>query len=120
MKYFTKEWYEAAQKPHVRFSLKVSKKAEKFSEEYFEKLYKIKETERVNLIKKGFDIKFEDIFPEEPREEFIIQSEEAKKAYFDQREQAKLSFANRPAFTPAYAEQAKKTSNNYITKRSRI
>ena len=108
MKYLTKEWYESAQKPHICFSLKISKKAENFSEEYFEKLYKIKETEHVNLIKKGFDIKFEDIFPEEPRGEFIIQSEEAKKAYFEQREQARIKFANRPVFSPAHAEQARK------------
>ena len=58
MKYFTKEWYEAMQNTDYHRDLKVSKKAESFSEEYFKKLYKKEETtwlkERKDETKENF------------------------------------------------------------------
>lgn len=45
MKYITKEWYETNQVISFFSSLKVSKEARLFSEEYFRKLYKKKEKE---------------------------------------------------------------------------
>lgn len=41
MRYFTKEWYETMQ--HTYFPVRVSAKAEVFSEEYFQDLYKRKQ-----------------------------------------------------------------------------
>ena len=42
MRYMTKEWYETAQKTSYHLGLKVSKKAETYSECYFKELYKQK------------------------------------------------------------------------------
>lgn len=105
MRYFTKELYKAMRyNDYLHSSLRISKNAEAFSEDYFKKLYKRKEYKYVNLVKTGYLFKFEDIWPEEPRGDFINESEQAKKVYFEQREKAKVIFANRPPFDP---EQAK-------------
>lgn len=64
MKYFTKQWYEDIQKAHMYYSLKVSKKAENFSEEYYKELYKKEENKWLRLQKEMFKVKFEDIYPE--------------------------------------------------------
>jgi len=41
MKYFTKEWYELCQKTSFHLLLEEEKRAETFSEEYFQLLYLI-------------------------------------------------------------------------------
>ena len=107
MKYLTKEWYETMQKTDLHVLLKVSKKAETFSEDYFKSLYKREEKKWLKLQKEVSEVKFEDIYPEEfyaecadgsPLEE--SEFEEAKKAYYEQREQARASFDQIPAFDP--------------------
>lgn len=50
MKYMTKKWYNTMQKTDLHFFLKVSKKAETFSEEYFKELYKKFNTDRKNTV----------------------------------------------------------------------
>lgn len=52
MKYFTKDWYEMSQNTGYYCSLKEDKKAENFSEEYFEQLYKKKLKECLEFKKK--------------------------------------------------------------------
>ena len=109
MRYFTKELYKATRyNDALHMFLRISKNAEAFSEDYFKKLYKRKEYKFVHWRKTSYlyskDIKFEDIWPEEPQGGFIDESEQAKKAYFEQREKAKVIFANRPPFD---SEQAK-------------
>lgn len=49
MNYFTKEWYMTMQKTDLHFGLEKSRKAGKFSEEYFRKLYKKKLTEFIRF-----------------------------------------------------------------------
>ncbi len=49
MQYMTKEWYETHQKTSFHLPLKVSKKAEVFSEDYFKKLYKSEEKAWLSL-----------------------------------------------------------------------
>ena len=66
MKYCTKEWYQTMQNTSFHLLLKVSKKAEVFSEEYYQKLYAKKETEHLRMNQNALEVKFEDIFsPEE-------------------------------------------------------
>lgn len=113
MKYMTKEWYNTMQKTDFHLLLKISKRAEFFSEEYFKKLYKKEEAAWLQLQKDVSNVRFEDIFPEEfymenvdgapvDSEEF----EEAKRAYFEIREQALLEHdKNPPVFD---VEQEKK------------
>lgn len=96
MKYLTKDCFEAMKRSSLHFMLKASKKAETFSEDYYKSIYKRKETDYLNIIKAGLKLKFEDIFPEEPRGELFNESEEAKKTYLEQRDQARIRFANRP------------------------
>ena len=112
MKYMTKEWYETMQKTDFYLLLKVSKKADVFSEEYFRELYKRKEKKWLKLQKEVSEVSFEDIYPEEFYAEYADGSpleesdfEEAKKAYFEQREQARINFDNLPSFD---SEQGKK------------
>lgn len=103
----TKEWYETMQKTGFHLLLNVSEEAEMFSEEYFERLYRMKENEYLQLQEEVSKVKFEDIFPEEFN--FVPLSgeslepaelEEAKRHYFEIREQARLNYLNRPAFDP--------------------
>ena len=49
MKYLTKEWYDTMQKTGLHLLLKVSKKAEVFSEEFFRELYEREENKWLNL-----------------------------------------------------------------------
>lgn len=49
MNYFTKEWYMTMQNTSLHFSLKESRKAGKFSEEYFRKLYNRKRAEFIRF-----------------------------------------------------------------------
>ncbi len=107
MKYMTKEWYETMQKTDLYLLLKVSKKAEAFSEEYFRELYRREEKNRLKLQKDVSEVKFEDIYPEEFNAEYADGSpleesefEMAKKAYFEQREQARIHFGKLPSFDP--------------------
>ena len=87
--------------------LKVSKKAETFSEDYFKKLYKSEEKAWLQLHEDASKVKFEDIFPEEFHFVNIdgtpldsSEYEEAKRKYFEMREQARLNFMNIPQFDP--------------------
>ena len=107
MKYMTKEWYETMQKTDLHLLLKVSKKAEIFSEDYFKELYNREEKKWLKLQKEVSEVKFEDVYPEEfyaenadgsPLEESVF--EEAKKAYWEQREQARLNYNRFPPFDP--------------------
>lgn len=65
MKYLTKQWYKAMQEPYVYLLLKVSKKAETFSEEYYNDLYKQEEKKWIKLqkeiSKEVSKVKFENI-----------------------------------------------------------
>jgi hypothetical protein len=107
MKYMTKEWYETAQKCSFHLPLKVSKKAEVFSIDYFRNLYKSEEKAWLRLQENVSDEKFEDIYPDEFQAEYYdgrqlepSEFEKAKKVYFEMREQARLDFINPPAFDP--------------------
>lgn len=124
MKYLTKEWYETVQKTDLHLLLKVSKTAEAFSEEYFRELYKREEKNWLKLQKDVSEVKFEDIFPEDyhaaypdgtPLEESLL--EEARKSYFEQREQARLKFNNRPEFNIEEKKKRFKQSFRYNLKR---
>ncbi len=105
MKYMTKEWYETDTDLHLL--LRVSKKAETFSEEYFRKLYKQEEEEWLKLQKAASEVKFEDIFPEDFSEveselyELDLSPSEieaAKEEYIEERERARLDFEELPPF----------------------
>lgn len=107
MKYMTKEWYETMQRTDFHLLLKVSKKAETFSEDYFRKLYKSEEKAWLKLHEDASKVKFEDIFPEEFHVVNIdgtpldsSEYEEAKRKYFEMREQARINFMNIPQFDP--------------------
>lgn len=124
MKYLTKEWYETMQKTDLHLLLKVSKTAEAFSEEYFRELYKREEKNWLKLQKDVSEVKFEDIYPEDyhaaypdgtPLEESLL--EEARKSYFEQREQARLKFNNRPEFNIEEKKKRFKQSFRYNLKR---
>ncbi len=104
----TKEWYETLQKTSFHLPLKVSKKAEVFSEDYFKKLYKSEEKAWLRLQENDSNEKFEDIYPDEFQAEYadgrqleLSEFEKAKKVYFEMREQARLDFENKPAFDPS-------------------
>lgn len=114
MKYMTKEWYGTMQKTDFHLSLKVSKKAEVFSEAYFEKLYRREEKEWLELQEEVANVTFEEIYPEEfeihleNTDGSLIEGselEELKREYFETREQACLSYEKNPPFDP---EQEKK------------
>lgn len=65
MKYCTKEWYQTMQKTDFHLLLKVSKKAEVFSEEYYRELYVKKETEQMRMDEEVSKVTFEEICFEE-------------------------------------------------------
>lgn len=65
MRYMTKEWYETAQKTSYHLGLKVSKKAETYSECYFKELYKQKENEWLELWKNVYGISIKNAILEE-------------------------------------------------------
>ena len=80
MKYCTKEWYQTMQKTDFHLLLKVSKKAEVFSEEYYKELYAKRETEQLRMDEEVSKVKFEEICSEE---EFVSHEEfeNARKDY---------------------------------------
>jgi len=99
VKYFTKEWYELCQKESYHFALRADKRAETFSEEYFEKLYKKAVAEHIAMMERVNSVKFEDIYPEEfycePLGDYVLSQEEIeelKAEYYERREAAKYCF----------------------------
>ncbi len=107
MKYMTKEWYETMQKTDLHLLLKVSKKAEVFSEAFFRELYRQEEKKWLQLKKEVSEVKFEDAFPEEFHAEYADGSpleesefEKAKIAYLELREQARINSGILPSFDP--------------------
>lgn len=101
MKYMTKEWYETMQKSFYHLSLRVSKKAEVFSEDYFKYLYKKEEKAWLRLKKDASKLRFEDVYLDDFHAEYAdgrpleaSEMEEAKKEYLKKREEARLNFAN--------------------------
>ena len=64
MKYLTKEWYKSMQRADMDLTLKVSKKAESFSEKYYNDLYKQEENKWIKLQKEILNAEFEEKFPE--------------------------------------------------------
>jgi len=113
MKYMTKEWYKTMQNTGLHLLLKVSKRAESFSEEYFEELYKKEEARLLKQWKDVSQVKIEDIFPEEfPMEGFTEtitdpkELERIKEEYYKQRDEHLSNFErNRYVFN---AQQEKK------------
>lgn len=80
MRYCTKEWYETMQKTDLHLLLKSTKKAEVFSEEYYQRLYAKEEAEFLKMKEEASNMNFEDICSEEEfpsHEEF----EEARKGF---------------------------------------
>ena len=107
MKYMTKEWYETMHNTSLHLLLNTSKKAEVFSEEYFRELYRREEKKWLELQKEVSEVRFEDVYPEEFYAECLdgtplegAEYEEARKAYFEEREQARASFDDKPKFDP--------------------
>ena len=105
MKYATKEWYERMQKTSLHFSLKTSKRALTFSEDYYRELYTIEEASFLKQQEKFSQVKFEDVYPEEfPVEDYDVdplnpgELEKAKKQYMEMREKARVNYENRPPF----------------------
>lgn len=103
----TKEWYQIIQKTDFHFNLKVSKKAEIFSEDYFKKLYKKEEKAWLQLFEEESKYKLEDIYPEEFQveedDELIFgtpEFEKAKKEYLEMRERERLIWENPSPFDP--------------------
>ncbi len=56
MKYFTKEWYKAMQNGGLHIGLLVINKAETFSEEYFQKVYKGQEKHQIEFEKSWYEM----------------------------------------------------------------
>jgi hypothetical protein len=107
MKYLTKEWYETMQKTSFNLLLKVSKKAETYSEAYFNELYKREEKKWLKYREEVSKLKLEDIYPEKFEAEYDdgismdpSAYEEAKRDYFEMREQVRLDLENAPPFDP--------------------
>ncbi|NMO94934.1 DUF4085 family protein [Paenibacillus lemnae] len=71
----TKEWYETMQKTDLHLLLKVSKKAEVFSEEYFQKLYNSEEKVWLQLQEDVSKVEFEDVVPDEVQAVFDPEQE---------------------------------------------
>jgi hypothetical protein len=116
MKYLTKDWYIAMQRSDLHLLLKVSKQAEKFSEQLFEKLYKKKEIERLEL-EKSLTI-FEELYPEEfPFDEDCYDSpeelEEEKEEYYKDREEARLDWEKNPP-PPFDADKVKRDFKEWL------
>lgn len=86
MKYLTKEWYETLQKTDMWIALKTSKRAEIFSEEYYNYIYKKHLNEWVEFQKSILTIDIEDVFPE------YKESEERYKKIRNYINNKKLSF----------------------------
>lgn len=99
MKYFTKDWYNLCGKMYIQ-SLEHSKKAKTFSEKYFQKLYKQKLMDWLELEKEMSSHTFDDISsPELYCENLDDMSEEdidrLKQNYLAQREIVKANYTPR-------------------------
>ena len=75
-------------------------------------MFKRKEAEWLKLQKEISEVEFEDIFPEDFCAEHIdgfpldeLEFAETKKAYFEQREQARIEFDNNPSFDPEHEKK---------------
>jgi hypothetical protein len=97
MKYMTKEWYETSQNTFLHLSLKVSKKAEVFSEDYFRNLYKSEEKAWLRLLESYSDEELEKIYPGEFQTKYadgrqleLSEIEKGKKVYFKQALQSNI------------------------------
>jgi hypothetical protein len=93
------------QNTSIHLLLRVSKKAEVFSEDYFKKLYKKEEKAWLREQEDASKVKFEDIYPDEFQAVYAdgrplepSEFEETKKEYFEMREKARLNFINIPTF----------------------
>lgn len=64
MKYLTKEWYKTMGKTDICLFLEISKRVETFSEEYYNELYKQKESEWIKKQEEISNVKFKEDFPE--------------------------------------------------------
>jgi len=102
MKYFNREWMEASRKSGL-FRIRVSKNAEVFSEEYFQKLYAKQEVAWLKREEEIHNRSIEEYYPEEFDSKWYPYStkeeiEEYRKKYPMEREQALLDYSNRPPF----------------------
>lgn len=68
MKYMTKDWYNTMQKSYTCGILQVDKKAGKFSEEYFQKLYEKKQEEAIKEFEEMFEYELSEIKEKLPKE----------------------------------------------------
>lgn len=108
MKYMTKEWYETMQKSDLHLLLRVSARAEAFSEDYYRELYRREEKKWLKLQKEVSEVRFDDIFGGEFEDVFVDASEllneaeieQAKQEYNATRERARTYFENQPPFDP--------------------
>ncbi|MBO4432861.1 MAG: DUF4085 family protein [Clostridia bacterium] len=112
MKYLTKEWYKTMQNAGFILPFRVSKKAETFSEDYFKKLYRREEKKWLDLEKEASELTFEELYPEEfPEEDYFeevegfppyteAEKEEARRQYYEEREQARIDYEEPPPFNP--------------------
>lgn len=105
MKYLTKERYETMHKSSFHLNLRVSQKAEVFSEDYFRKLYKREEKAWLRLQEDVSKVQVEDIFPEDFQVAYVdgyplepSEIERVKKEYLELRERMLVNYLNRPAF----------------------
>lgn len=112
MRYMTKEWYETVQKTSFYLNLKVSKKAETYSECYFKELYKQKENEWLELWKNVYEISIKNAILKEFYAEYgegvsidDFEFEKIKNTYIKHCKQKDEGFNNIPEFNP---EQEKK------------
>ncbi|KPU44473.1 hypothetical protein OXPF_19670 [Oxobacter pfennigii] len=124
MKYMTKGWYETVQNTGFHLLLRVSKKAEAFSEDYFKKLYKSQEKAWLRLQEEVSKVQLESVvYPDEFQAEYAdgrplepSEFEEAKREYFEMREKARLNFVKASAFDP---EQEKKNFKKALKNRDK-
>jgi len=109
MKYLTKEWYKTMQKTDMHLLLKTSKKAEIFSEEYYNELYKRKEKDWIKQQKDISNVKFEEAFPEYANTLFLSEDEHKE------REKLLIKYNERRPFNPIQEkEQFKCLQKDYI------
>lgn len=123
MKYLTKEWYDTMQKTSFNLLLKVSKKGETYSEAYFNELYKREEKVWLKYSEDVSKLKLEDLYPEEFEADYDdgtpmepSEYEEAKRDYFEMREQVRLDLENAPPFDPDQEKEDFKQAFRYDVK----
>lgn len=113
MKYMTKEWYETAQKTDLHLLLKVSRKAEQFSEDYFQRLYQKEEANWLTMQRQVSELSFDEAFPEDFQLDFLdehnpegMEIEQLKAEYVHSRETLRQQFEEISSFDP---EEEKET-----------